>query len=98
MPGHLPPEVIKDRAAALRTLSAKLAAQFSSRFIGQPVEVLWEKSTDALGRPTGISRNYLQVVAASGWHPIPGTITHVKLRGYVDQGKLLATPLDHSIN
>lgn len=65
MPGHLPHEVVKERAARLRALSEKLAASYAARFLGKQVDVLWEKDVDAEGRRCGLTRNYMQVVSAS---------------------------------
>lgn len=93
MPGHLPDALVKERAATLRALSEKLSAAYARRFIGRSREVLWEKDTDSQGRRVGHTRNYLNVVAAGDDQPAPGTLSQVVLKGFVEQGRLLARPL-----
>ena len=91
MKDHLPPETIKDRAAVLRALSAKLSENYARKFFGLVTPVLWEKSTDESGRRVGTTRNYLTIVAGSGYEPLPGTETLVKLRGFAEKGRILGT-------
>jgi len=88
MPGHLPAEVVKERAARLRALSTELSVAYARRFVGRTLPVLWEKDLDAKGRRLGRSANYL-TVAASGGEPAPGTVGLVSLKGLVEQGRLL---------
>ncbi|NDE13798.1 tRNA (N(6)-L-threonylcarbamoyladenosine(37)-C(2))-methylthiotransferase MtaB [bacterium] len=93
MPGHLPQEIVKERAARLRALSDKLAARYAARFTGKQVDVLWEKDVDAAGRRSGLTRNYLQVVSASGTGGPGGLEAGMsgiyRVKGFTDSGKLL---------
>jgi threonylcarbamoyladenosine tRNA methylthiotransferase MtaB len=91
MPGHLDGDVVKARAARLRDLSKDLAERFARRQIGRTLPVLWEKDVDAQGRRLGHTPNYLTVVAPIGpTQPEPGTMTPAVLKGFVEQGRLLA--------
>ncbi|MEY4632439.1 MAG: hypothetical protein RIQ81_2559 [Pseudomonadota bacterium] len=89
MPGHLPPEIVKERAARLRELSTKLAREYHASFVGKALEVLWEKDTDDEGRRSGVSRNYLGIVSTPGYSPAAGTIETCKVKGFTAAGKLL---------
>lgn len=91
MPDHLPPEIVKERASLLRDIGADLAASYGRRFFGKTLPVLWENSTDDQNRRIGTTRNYLNVVAGAGYRPTPGTETPMKLRGFVDKGRILGT-------
>ena len=97
MPGHLPPEVVKKRAAKLRALSEKLAPQYAAQFIGKTVDVLWEKDIDSEGRRSGLTRNYLGVVSVSRLNPAdspaPGTSALCRVKGFTEAGKLLVVPV-----
>jgi threonylcarbamoyladenosine tRNA methylthiotransferase MtaB len=92
MPGHLPAEVIKERAAELRRLSDELAANYARRFIGRTLPILWENDLDAQGRRLGHSQNYLSVVGTAANHPA-GTISPVILKGLVGPSRLLGRSL-----
>ncbi len=89
MPGHLPQETVKARAAALRQLSTRLTNQFHASFVGKYVDVLWEKDTDPAGRRSGLSRNYLGIVSIPRHNPRPGTIERCRVKGLTAEGKLL---------
>jgi threonylcarbamoyladenosine tRNA methylthiotransferase MtaB len=92
MPDHLAPEVIKERAARLRTLGKLLAADYSRNFLGQQVEVLWETGRDEQGRIQGKTKNYVSVVAANNVQAEPGHINHVMLKGFVGENIFLGCP------
>lgn len=94
MPDHLAAEVVKERAARLRELSARLARDYHASFVGRTVEVLWEKDTDEEGRRGGLSRNYLGIVSAPGYTAAAATIETCKVKGFTIAGKLLAIPLN----
>lgn len=96
MPNHLHEAVIKERAATLRRLSDELATRYARRFIGKTTPVLWEKDLDTQGRRVGHTRNYLTVAAGGPNQPAPGTIGMAVLKGFVEQGKMLALPLVQS--
>ena len=89
MPGHLPQEVVKERAARLRALSEKLSRKYSTQFIGKNVDVLWEKDLDAQGRRSGLSRNYLNVLSSAQHAPSSGTSAICRVKGFTETGKLL---------
>ena len=94
MPGHLPQEIVKRRAATLRDLSDVLKHEYQSRFIGRDLEILWEKDFDELNRPVGISRNYINLVAfEKGFDFAPGSVSSMKIRGFSSGrgGRMLGT-------
>ena len=94
MPGHLPAEVVKKRAAILRELSIELKENYLRKFIGTETLVLWEKDTDPQGRIKGHSTNYLEVCAPQHIAVQPGTINRVLLKGFVEDLRLLGKVLD----
>ncbi len=91
--GHLGGDVVRHRAAELRKVSDRLAATYARRFIGRSLPVLWEKDVDSAGRRLGRTPNYLSVVAPAGLQPEAGSITPALLKGFVEQGRLLARSL-----
>jgi len=62
--GHVSPHVIKERSQALRALSATKRREFATRYLGKPVEVLFEQQDDS-GLWTGFTENYLRVGVVS---------------------------------
>ena len=93
MPGHLEVGLIKERAKTLRQLSTAMAQSFAAKFIGTSHEVLWEKDLDKTGRRTGYTKNYLSVSLAQEHQAEPGTLSQVRLKGFVEQGRLLGIPV-----
>lgn len=95
MPGHLSGDIVKERAARLRAESTALAAAYARQFIGRTLGVVWEKDVDAQGRRRGLTGNYLTVAAAGdrAGEPLPGSWTPAAVKGFVEQGVLLARPL-----
>ncbi|GIW39720.1 MAG: tRNA (N(6)-L-threonylcarbamoyladenosine(37)-C(2))-methylthiotransferase MtaB [Candidatus Binatia bacterium] len=61
LPGHLPREVVRDRAARLRELDARKRSSFARSFLGKTLPVLLEPAPDSGGPQEGYSRNYLRV-------------------------------------
>jgi len=62
MPGQLPGDVIRERAARLRELGEAKLAAFASGFVGSTLEVVVEGGRDGEGGLCrGLSRNYLAV-------------------------------------
>ena len=65
---QVPPEISKQRSAAMRTVLAEASTRFRQRFIGRPVGVLWETAS-AFGpqgwQMEGLTDNYLRVTAFS---------------------------------
>ena len=92
MPGHVGRDIVKERAARLRNLSQSLAATYARQFIGRTLEVVWEKDLDPQGRRRGLTANYLTVAAGGGENPPAGAATRALIKGFVEQGTLLARP------
>ena len=64
LPGVIARSVRSARAAQMRALGTRLSADYQARFIGQTLNVLWERRDDA-NRWRGLTDNYLVVVAES---------------------------------
>lgn len=87
MPDHVPEDVKKERSARLLALRRRLNEAFRSRFIGRELEVLFETRRDkAAGRLTGLTRNYIRVLAdgpdelmGSLATALPDSLTHAGL-------------------
>src|SRR4029079_11819558 len=84
MPGHLAPDVVKERAKILRELSTRLKHNYIRRFLGQETEVLWENDVDRQARRMGKSKNYLEVGAPSHASAEAGVVQRVQLKGFVE--------------
>ena len=65
MPGHLPLEIVKDRALRLREQSKVIKEAYIKKQFGKNFEVLWENATDSAGRRIGRTKNYSEVSPAS---------------------------------
>ncbi|NRA66373.1 MAG: tRNA (N(6)-L-threonylcarbamoyladenosine(37)-C(2))-methylthiotransferase MtaB [Pseudobacteriovorax sp.] len=89
MPDHLPHDTVKQRSALLRGLSSELKSEYVSRFLGETVSVLWEADKDRDGRRIGRSRNYLEIVTPEAMNQEPGTLSQVKIKGFVNDNRLL---------
>jgi threonylcarbamoyladenosine tRNA methylthiotransferase MtaB len=93
MPGHCEGDTIKLRAQELRELSKVLRKQYLSKFIGNTVDVLWEKDMDDLGRPLGTTRNYINIAASRATtQTTQGAISPWTIKGFVTDERLLAVP------
>ncbi|WP_234996062.1 tRNA (N(6)-L-threonylcarbamoyladenosine(37)-C(2))-methylthiotransferase MtaB [Pseudobacteriovorax antillogorgiicola] len=92
MPDHLDGSVVKERSRTLRSLSEELKESYVRGFFNETVSVLWEKDLDRSGRRVGHSLNYLDVVAPAGYEAIPGTIDQVKIKGFVENHRVLGLP------
>jgi threonylcarbamoyladenosine tRNA methylthiotransferase MtaB len=93
MPGHLAPELIKERAQKLRDMSKTLKKNYMSQFVGKTVEVLWEKDMDELGRPLGTTRNYLNIAAnRSSVDTRQGCHGLWTIKGFIGDDRMLAVP------
>jgi threonylcarbamoyladenosine tRNA methylthiotransferase MtaB len=92
--GHLPAEIIKSRATALRELGILLKGDYLRRFVGSEASVLWEADQDAQGRTKGHSTNYLEVFAPSHVKVVPGTINRVLIKGFIEDQRMLGKVLD----
>ncbi|PLY02532.1 MAG: tRNA (N(6)-L-threonylcarbamoyladenosine(37)-C(2))-methylthiotransferase MtaB [Desulfuromonas sp.] len=60
MAGHLPGDIIKQRAAQLRELGAQKQRAYAQRFIGRKLQVVVESGVRD-GKLKGLSREYLEV-------------------------------------
>lgn len=89
LPGHISPDVIKNRVKILRELSTKLYRSYASQFVNRSVSVLWENQVDAQGRVMGKTPHYLNVCTSREHSPQAGTISSVMLKGFVDEKTLL---------
>jgi threonylcarbamoyladenosine tRNA methylthiotransferase MtaB len=61
MPGHIPPQVVTQRAAVLRGIAARKKRRFLERFVGKELEVLVQGIDETSGKGKGLSRNYISV-------------------------------------
>ena len=92
LPNHVPPSEKQARAARMRAVARRAAAQFQRRFVNQVVDVLWE--TRRNGQWRGLTDNYLRVTAQSDDN-LAQTITPVRLTACIDEalhGILLEQP------
>lgn len=89
MPNHLPPDEKKRRVQTLRALAEQQFASFAARFLNRNLDVLWEDRLDSSGRRLGKTKNYINV--CTDGEQKAGTISAVKLKGFVGPYTLLAT-------
>jgi threonylcarbamoyladenosine tRNA methylthiotransferase MtaB len=92
MPDHIDGLTVKERAKTLRALSDTLKRNYAQKFIGRTLPVVWESELDGQGRRTGYTANYIPVVAPTGTAPATGTLTLARLKGLVDNARVLAKP------
>lgn len=87
MPGEIAPQKKDERARILRKLGRKMKDNHLKAFIGQQLNVLFEKrkSSSGLGL-TGLSENYLRVCAA-GSENLKGDI--IEVRPFAIEGETL---------
>jgi threonylcarbamoyladenosine tRNA methylthiotransferase MtaB len=68
LPDPIQAKVKKERSSILRSIIAESAQQYRRKFLGQKMQVLWEKSKNVNGihwRLEGLTDNYLRVYAYS---------------------------------
>jgi threonylcarbamoyladenosine tRNA methylthiotransferase MtaB len=65
MPGQVPPQTLRERAAALREISRRKRESFVASFAGKELSVLVQESSPR-GGVRGLSRNYLTVTIPAG--------------------------------
>ncbi len=85
LPDQLSGDLIKERAAQLRTLGDRKREIFARRFIGERLEVVVEGGPDPLQR-RGVTRNYL-VIRFSGTPDLIGETAWVLVMGW-QEGEL----------
>ena len=91
MPGHLDPNLVKERASVLRKLGQDLETDFYKSQVGSSQTVLWEGETDSSGRRKGKTGNYLNVVAPGSQNPKVGQMDKVLLKGLLGWNQFLGT-------
>ena len=69
MPEHIPPHVITERAARLRSIAAQKKHAFHNRFVGRELRVLVQQC-DSKGTCRGLSRNYVTVSCSGGGNEV----------------------------
>lgn len=93
MPDHIDPAKVKSRSDSLRELSNELKPQYLGQFIGKEQQVLWEERFDKQGRRLGLTRNYIEVAAPRDAKLESNTLSTVKLKGFVEDQRMLGLPL-----
>lgn len=92
MPGHLPPEVVRERHRVLTQAAAEGARRFARRFLGRTLEVLFEqRRAQGRGRSpvwVGLTGNYLRVEVPSEGD-LHNCILPVRLEGLTPNDRLL---------
>jgi len=86
LPGHLPPQVVHERARKVRALGSCKRETFARQFVGRELKVLIEERQRPGGYAAGYSRNY-QRVFVSG---LPPTNAEIAVRIVAqEEGRLL---------
>lgn len=80
MPGQLPGDLVKTRAARLREIGADQQRRYAARFVGRELEVVVEGGSGADLR-RGLARNYLAVRFA-GPEELTGRLARVRVTGF----------------
>ncbi len=89
-PGHLSPEIIRDRAKILRKLGEELSYEFRHNLMGSSQQVLWESWDQKTRRFSGKTKNYVSVLSAEDRPTEVGTISEVTIKGFLSKDSLLA--------
>lgn len=92
MPGHLPPEVVKERAKRLREYSEIAKLDYTRRYLGRTLAVIWEDDVDAQGRQIGRSENYLEIAAGPQTAAGKGLLQQIRIKGFIEGHRLLGVP------
>ena len=66
MPGHVPAQIVTERAARLRKIAEQKKRSFLDRFIGREQKVLVQQHDSNTGLCRGLSRNYMVVACRGG--------------------------------
>lgn len=72
MPGHLPPNVINQRAGWLRTIASRKKEEFLNQTIGREIMVLGQQYDEINGIVRGVSREYILA-------EFPGTLADLNI-------------------
>jgi len=89
LPGHIPPEVKKERMARLLAAAAAGETAFQQSLLGTRATVLWERPRGTLGH--GLTDNYLRVFSASA-AGMAGRLSEVELVA-LTEGGVSGTPI-----
>jgi threonylcarbamoyladenosine tRNA methylthiotransferase MtaB len=91
LPGQMPPQIIKERAELLRTISAEKKAAFLARQVGAELQALVQGFNDTSRICNGITRNYVTVSFAGTREMINSeqTVKIVSFNGDQATGKLV---------
>ena len=92
MPGHLPLELVKDRALRLREQSKVIKEAYIKKQFGKNFEVLWENATDSAGRRIGRTKNYLEVVSPASMNAQANTISRMTIKGFIEKDRVVGIP------
>jgi len=65
----VPPPVVRERSARLRTLARALSLRFRRSFVGRDLSVLVLREVRPDGRLRALSDNYIDVVLDAGGRP-----------------------------
>jgi len=91
----VPPSVVEERMAALRSLAAQKCEAHRRRFIGRPLEAITLNTAASLvsrGRTSAMSENFLPVELAESF---PGNqLLRVRVSGFGAQGTLLGEAIE----
>ena len=86
MPHQVGDGVKKERTYKMLELSQSCRRNFYDQFLGQTMQILWEKETNLGGGIySGLTDNYIRVFTRSN-EPLTNKITSVKLVGFHEQG------------
>jgi len=86
MPHQVGDGVKKERTYKMLELSQSCRRNFYDQFLGQTMQILWEKETNpGSGIYSGLTDNYIRMFARSE-EPLTNKITSVKLVGFHEQG------------
>lgn len=89
MPNHLDVALIKERAAQLRSLSEQLHMNYTRKFLGKKMPVLWESWDSDKQKLVGKTKNYLTIASRLKEHAKPFSISEVTLKGFLERQKVL---------
>jgi len=83
MPGHLPPEVRRERLDRLLKVARESASAFGAGLVGQTLDVLWEEAIE--GRWQGLTPNYVRVYTSADCD-LSNKIVATRIAGLEDGG------------
>jgi threonylcarbamoyladenosine tRNA methylthiotransferase MtaB len=78
MTGAVPPEVIRDRAQAVRAISDEKNLEFRRRFVGSKLDAITLAREEALGESVALTGNYIHCRTSPGGPP-PNRLIRVRI-------------------